>query len=299
MNTSIAANGSPTASSPVLRWLLGTTSTYAFETQSSLKINKLGMDNLIRSVFEVRVLDKNPGAGGYVVRVRTLRTEQSQQQGFHQLLAALNRVGEELEIEVNAMGYAQRILNRAALQAKWPGVRAALRHQFRALPQTGDLLAGLDQQLVTPGALEAAVLPNGFYGVLFGGWLGQSFASQPAERPPESRVLPRFFGTLDLPLRVRKYAMPPPYITQSHVHLAADGKLDDERFDADSWRRLLRQITDTPTLDPTITLTSRDMCTLAVLDGVLETATQHLRVEVPQVYRNEIMHRLTLQRPPL
>ena len=158
-------------------------------------------------------------------------------------------------------------------------------------------MAGLDQQLVTPGALEAAVLPNGFYGVLFAGWLGQSFAPQPAG-PPESRVLPRFFGTLDLPLRVRKYAVPPPHAMHSHVHLAADGVLDDERFDTDSWRRLLRQITDTPTLDPTLALVGHDTGTLAVLDGVLEAATQHLRVEVPRVYRNEITHRLTLQRSP-
>ena len=282
--------------SPPLRWLIGSTHTYTCETRSSMRVNQLGMENLIKLVVEVQVLDRPSALGGYVVRVTIQHTEQSQQQGLHQLLAALNQISRVLDIEVDSFGYARRILNQAELQAKWPAVRQALRRQYREFPQTETLLAGLDQQLQTPGALESAILPNGVYGVLFAGLLGRAFSYQPAGEP-ELRVLPRFFGTIDLPLLVHKYAQPSTGMAAQTVGLAAYNTLDENTFDATSWRRLLRQITDTPTLDATLELASEESYELARIDGALLAANQHLHVAVPGVYLNELTHRLTLQQP--
>src|SRR4051812_42485552 len=100
----------PQGNSPALRWLQGATHTYACETRSVLRVNQLGMENVIRSTVEVQVLDKAVATGNYVVRVAVLSNEQSQQQGLHQLFAALNLLSEVLEIEVDALGYARRIL---------------------------------------------------------------------------------------------------------------------------------------------------------------------------------------------
>lgn len=280
--------------SPPLRWLVGAAHTYMCETRSVLRVNQLGMENQIRLVFQLRVLRQLPETGGYVVRVQVLSTEQSQQQGLHQLIAALNQVSETLDIETDQFGYAQRILNQAELQVKWPGVRAALSQQFREFPQTEALLTGLDHQLATPGALESAVLPNGIYGVLFAGLLGQPFSWQ-APAPPVSWVLPRFFGSIDLPLLLHRQAEPPQELLTQQTRILVAGTLDEATFDAASWRRMLRQITDTPTLDTTLTLACQHRYELSTLDGTLRSATQRLHVEVPGVYGNELTHRLTLQ----
>lgn len=288
------STGKSLGATPALHWLMGSAHVYECETRSVLRINQMGMENLIRTVVKVQVLDRMTEAGGYVVRVQVLHTEQSQQQGLHQLIAALNLVGDVLEIEVSRLGYAQRILNRRELLDKWPGVRAGLYQKFKDIPQTEVLLAGLDQQLVTPGALETAILPNGLYGLLFAGLLGRPFVFQPSELP-ESRILARFFGNQDLPLLVRKHAELPEGIANDYVRIVAISQLDDDAFDATSWRRLLRQITDTPTLDTTLYVTSNDAYELATAGGVLRTASQYLRVQVPQVYHNELTHRLTLQ----
>lgn len=277
-----------------LRWLTGATNVYICETNSALRINQLHLENHIRTVFQVQVYGQSAATGGYAVRVEILQTEQSQQQGLHQLIAALNQVGTTLQIETDSFGNAHRILNRPALQAKWLGVRAALRQRFRQFPQTEALLSGLDQQLITPGALESAILPNGLYGVFFAGLLGCSFPYQAAETP-ESRVLPRFFGTLDLPVLLHRRAELPQGLPGNEVRMVATGTLDEVAFDAVSWRRLLRQITDTPNLDATLTLTYHAAHELRVLDGTLRTATQQVRVEVPGVYCNELTHHLTLQ----
>lgn len=287
-------SNNPLESSPTLRWLVGSTNNYICETQSALRVNQLTMENQIRTVFQVQILTQLAATGGYIVRVQILQTTQSQKQGLHQLIGALNQVSETLEIETDAFGGSQRICNRPALLAKWPGVRAALRQRFRQIPQTEALLSGLDQQLVTPGALESAILPNGLYGVFFAGGLGRSFPYQAAEIP-EARVLPRFFGTLDLPLLLQRRAEPPQGLLGNEVQLVAAGTLNEAVFDAESWRRLLRQITDTPNLDTTLTLAYHAAHELRVLDGTLRTATQHVRVEVPGVYCNELTHRLTLQ----
>ena len=283
---------------PPLRWLVGARHTYECETRSVLRLNQLSMENLIRSLVEMHVLDRPTQAGGYVVRVTVLRTEQSQQQGLHQLLAALNQVSDVVELDVNQQGYAQRILNRPELLAKWPGVRAALRQQFRQFPQTEALLAGLDQQLSTPGALEAAILPHGVYGVLFAGLLGRPFFSHPPEAP-ERRVLPGFFGNQDLPLLVRKHAALPAERAGNYVRLLATCHLDEPAFDRQRWQHLLRQITDTPSLDATLSVAGQEAYELAALDGVVRTASQRLVVQVPQVYHNELTHRLTLHQSPV
>lgn len=282
----------PESSLP-LRWLEGSSHTYVCETQSALRVNQLTMENQIHMVFQVQVLVRLAATGGYIVRVEIVETLQSQQQGLHQLLAALNQVSEVLEIETDVFGNAQRIRNRPALLAKWPGVRAALRQRFRQFPQTEALLSGLDQQLVTPGALETAMLPNGLYGVFFAGVLGRPFPYQ-ATAMPEARVLPGFFGSLNLPLLLHRCAERPQGLADNVVRLTAVGTLDEDAFDAGSWRRLLRQITDTPNLDATLTLAYEATHELQALDGTLRTATQHVSAEVPGVYRNELTHRLTL-----
>ncbi len=279
--------------SPSLRWLQGTRHTYVCETRSKMRVNGLRMENLIRSVVELQILAA-PVGGSYRVRVHIQHSEQSQRQGLHQLLAALNQVSEVLELEVDALGYARHILNRPELLTRWAVVRATLRQQFRSLPETEPLLVGLDQQLATPGALEKSLLSQGVYGILFAGLLGRSCPLQPPGRV-EAQVLPGFFGSQDLPLLVHTHAELIPAAGANAVRLLARRELASEAFDADRWRRLLRQITDTPTLDTALSLTGHAVYELTTLGGVLQQASQQLRAEVPGVYVNELTHYLTLQ----
>lgn len=190
------------------------------------------------------------GEHGPVLRVVLRGFTESNLRGLNQLDALLAQLKEELIIELDAAGGLGRILNKEQLVQRYQALRPALERQAKDLPLlTPAILANIGRLFAGDGYLEDVLRTAPEYGLLLPGLYGQAYSAEPVALG--TRLLPRIFGNVDLPLLVAATRTPtvPPDVAYG---VYVTGQVDQAQFRAADLQRALRTVTDRFDLDTTL-----------------------------------------------
>ena len=265
------------------------TRTYQVDTVSTVQVKQeVGLSES-SAKFRHSLLEST--ADGYVFQTEQLASQLKNTDPGSMLLAEFNALNESLVLGTDRHGNLLELLNGPEILTRWQELQQRMRRTYARLPSLPAMLAAMDQQLADPVALLDGMRHKGAFGLLYSGVWGCPINDK--ELVVSKQVIRNYLGPLDLPLQlVAKAELNPD--APGEVLVTRTGTLDSLNWDGQAFRRMLRRIVDSFSLQVELRLTCHEQYRLDHATGWLLGATQHLRAEVPGAYVNDVRHTLTV-----
>jgi hypothetical protein len=266
--------------------------TYRVDTVSTVQVKQeIGLSES-SAKFRHTLLENT--SNGYVFQTEQLASQLKNTDPGSLLLAEFNALNVRLVFDTDQHGNLMGLLNSPEVLARWQELRQRMRVTYARLPSLPAMLAAMDQQLLDPDALLEGMRHKGAFGLLYSGVWGYPINDK--ELVSSKRVIKNYLGPLDLPLQLMTKvtldsASPG---APGEVLVTRTGTLDTLDWDEQVFRRMLRRIVDSFSLQVELRLTCHEEYRLDHATGWLLGATQHLRAEVPGAYVNDTRHTLAI-----
>ena len=260
--------------------------TYRIQTNTMTTVREQTVSNAITTTFRLSRYGRTPD-GTDALLLELLDFRQTDQSPLSGLLADLNPVNNRLLFEISPYGDLLALRNVTQVQEQWLGLRPQIVAKYGRTSDGMVFINGFEQQL-NAERLLANFRHKGAYGLLLPGLFG---VTGTVREGLSERLLTGFFGTVDLPLLLQTEVTQTPDLPGGR-RLRVTGQVDENRFDEQGLRRLIREVVDMPNFRVAWRVNCDETYDLDA-GHWLTAARQELTFVVENIYYQHTSHQLT------
>jgi hypothetical protein len=257
---------------------------YEALSRTRIRVNDHIFENEIHISVRQTLLDGSDRNS--IVGIEILSFTQTAADGFSLLLEDLNALNQHLIFEIDAEGNVLQINNFHDLPNRWAKVKTQLQEKYGASNEMDEFCKTFEQSLNNSDLLVTSMKHKGIYGVLFSGLNLSEY--QQNNNFQRFRYINPFIDNIELPLLIQSEVTSVLDNHEAYRCVNSSGRLDEGRFDSESFKQTMRNMTNRYQLEADLNLTCGEMYAFRQTDGWLSKAQQYLRVDVSDAYEYEI-----------
>jgi hypothetical protein len=257
---------------------------YEALSRTRIRVNDHIFENEIHISVRQTLLDGSDRNS--IVGIEILSFTQTAVDGFSLLLEDLNALNQHLIFEIDAEGNVLQINNFHDLPNRWAKVKTQLQEKYGASKEMNEFCKTFEQSLNHSDLLVTSMKHKGIYGVLFSGLNLSEY--QQNNNFQRFRHINQFIDNIELPLLIQSEVTSVLDNHEAYRCVNSSGWLDEGRFDSESFKQTMRNMTNRYQLEADLNLTCGEMYAFRQTDGWLSKAQQYLRVDVSDAYEYEI-----------
>ena len=255
----------------------------------AVQVGRTRFENHCVTLVQQTLMRKS--ADAYLIAVEVLDFQQQATDLFSRVTADLNQLSQRLLLLTDVHGGIVRVVNAPELTQQWTKARPILARKYADQPAVQAFFTAFEQQLSQPGTFELSLRNKGIYGALFPGFYGRALDND--ARNGYQRQLRNFFNHLDLPLQLTTVTGARVLgASAEELPLTTVGRLDEARFDALTFQRLMQSIVDDVSFAVALEMEHSETFGVDVASGWMAHGQQTLTVEVAGAYFHESKHEI-------
>ena len=263
--------------------------THRVTSAVAVQVGRMKFENQFVSLVQQTLVRKS--ADNYLIAVEVLDFQQQATDLFSRVTADLNQLSQRLMLLTDVHGNIVQVVNAPEMTQQWTKARPILERKYADQPAVQTFFTAFEQQLAQPDTFELSLRNKGIYGALFPGLYGRPLSHNVGS--VYERQLRNFFNQLDLPLKLTTVSgarVPGTYAEE--LPLTTVGRLDEPRFDALAFQRLMQSIVDDMSFAVALEVEHSESYGVDVASGWIAHGHQTLTVEVPGAYFHESKHEI-------